>query len=117
MKKSIKIYDQLTNTDIHVCYGNEEYLRIAKKLKYKDPHPLHSGLTVELLSGYIIAIKDNFKKPLFCKSTLVHEMSHCTNFIMECHQIKDDEFRSLFMGLLYEKITPWIDKIIEKESK
>ena len=117
MRKSIKIHEDLTDTDIHICYGNEEYLKVAKKLKYKEPYPLGAGLTVSLSNGYIIAVKDNFKKTLFAKSTLVHEISHCTNFIMVYHQIEDDEFRSLCMGFLYEKTMEWFDKIIKEDTK
>lgn len=115
MKKSIKIYEHLTNTDIYICYGNDEYLKVAKKLKYKDPHPLGAGLTVSLSNGYIIVVKDTYKNPLYAKSTLVHEMSHCTNFIMNHHQIEDDEFRSLCMGYLYEKTIVWFDKVLSLE--
>lgn len=48
MKKTMKIKEHLTNTDIYICYGNEEYQKIQKKLNIGNKIELKSmGMQVE----------------------------------------------------------------------
>lgn len=115
MKKSIKIKEHLTATYIYVCYGNEEYLKVSKKLGYKDPHKLGAGLTIDFNTYQIIVIADNFNEKLYAKSTMLHELSHSTSFIMEYNNISDDEFRSCLIAYLYENVMPWLDKCLENK--
>ena len=116
MKKSIKIKEHLTNTDIYVCYGNDEYLKVAKKLKYKNPHTLGAGLTVSFDKYHIVVVADDFKNKICCKSCMVHELNHSTSFIMDYHNINDDEFRSCLIAYLYEKVMPWLDECLSLDN-
>lgn len=116
MKKSIKIKEHLTNTYIYVCYGNDEYLKVAKRLGYKDPHTLGGGLTIDFRTYQIVVVADNYKNKICAKSCMVHELSHSTNFIMEYNNINDDEFRSCLIAYLYENVMPWFDECLSLDS-
>ena len=111
MKKILKLKEHLTNTDIYVCYGNDEYLKMQKKLNISNKIELVSnGYASEItftdtnaLSCYLIGINDNTNNVYWIKSTIVHELSHIVTYIMNRYGFSDDEFRSYLLGYLYEK--------------
>jgi hypothetical protein len=120
MKKSIKIKEHLTNTDIYVCYGNDEYLKQCKKQRFNNPPILKGGIALELfyaetgsLNCYLIGLNyENHSNSIQLKGTLVHELSHVTTLMMNLYKIEDDEFRSYLLGYLYEKVSPWLDECL-----
>lgn len=122
MKKSIKIKEHLTNTDIYVCYGNDEYQKVAKALKL-EVEPLDSnGMAHEFLfveggglCCYFVGINDNRTK-VETQTTLVHELSHIISYLMKYFGFIDDEFRSYLLAYLYEKCIIWLDKIPENKQ-
>ena len=124
MKKTLKITEQLTNTDIYICFGNKSYLKLGKKLNVKDLPTLNcNGLCNELtyiedssLNCYLIGINDNSKNIYEIKSTIVHELNHVVTYIIKRYGFKGDEFRSYLLAFLYEKSMVWIDKIIDNKK-
>ena len=123
MKKSIKIKEHLTNTNIYVCYGNDEYQKIQKKLNISNKIELkHNGYAsrIDTDNGnfvcYLVGINDNTDNAYWIKSTIVHELSHIVTFIMEKYGFVCDEFRSYLLGYLYEKCMIWIDKVLSKDN-
>lgn len=120
---ALKIKEHLTNTDIYVCYGNDDYQKIQKKLNIVQKQELLSnGYASEItyrdsktLNCYLVGINNNAKNIYHLKSTIVHELSHIVSYMMKWYNIEDDEFRSYLLAYLYEKTTIWIDKIIEKD--
>lgn len=120
MKKTLKLKEHLTNTDIYICYGNEDYQKIQKKLNIGNKIELVSnGYASEItdvdtnaLNCYLVGINDNTNNFYWIKSTIVHELSHIVTYIMNRHGFNDDEFRSYLLGYLYEKTMIWIDKVL-----
>lgn len=122
MKKSIKIKEHLTNTDIYVCYGNDEYKRLSSKLRLRVEPLDTNGIAHEFLfiNGgglccYFVGINENRSK-LETQTTLVHELSHIVSYFMKYYGFEDDEFRSYLLGYLYEKCMVWIDKVLSKDN-
>lgn len=121
MKKSIKIKEHLTNTDIYVCYGNEEYKRLSTKLKLSVEPLDTNGIAHEFLyvSGglccYFIGLNDAENK-IQLQTTLVHELSHIVTYFMKYYQLTDDEFRSYLLGYLYEKSIVWLDEVLRLDD-
>ena len=123
MKKTLKIYEHLTNTDIYICYGNEEYQKIQKKLNIGNKIELKcNGYASRIDSDngnficYLVGINDNTDNVYWLKSTIVHELSHIVTFIMEKYGFVCDEYRSYLLGYLYEKTMVWFDKVLRLES-
>lgn len=120
MKKTLKIKEHLTNTDIYICYGNEDYLKKCKKENFYNPPLLSGGIAIELiyqdnqsLNCYVVGLSDNNHSDIYqLKGTIVHELSHIVTYIMNRHGFNDDEFRSYLLGYLYEKTMIWIDKVL-----
>lgn len=123
MKKTLKIKEHLTNTDIYICYGNEDYQKIQKKLNIGQKQELLSnGYASEItykddnsLNCYLVGINDNTKNIYHIKSTITHELSHIVTYMMNRYNIQDDEFRSYLLGYLYEKTMVWFDKVLSLE--
>lgn len=119
MKNTLKIKEQLTNTTIYICYGNEAYVSMNKKLNVSNMLPLNcNGRANEItylddnsLNCYLIGINDNHKNIYQVKATIVHELSHIVTYIMKYYGFDDDEFRSYLLTFLYEKTMIWFDKI------
>lgn len=122
---SLKIKEHLTNTPIYICYGNEDYQKMQKKLNIGNKIELvcngyASEITFKdnnLLNCYLVGINNNTNNIYHIKSTIVHELSHVVTYIMNRYGFIDDEFRSYLLANLYEKTMIWFDKIIKEDTK
>lgn len=118
MKNELKIVEELTNTPIYFCYGEETY----NKRIYKEDKDIELGLKSKgvcwlLKNGSIcIGVKDTGTiLDLHC--TVVHELSHAVTFLIDTYGFEGDEFRSYCLALLYRKAIDFLDDIIIRGEK
>lgn len=112
--KKIKL--KIFNIDIIFCKNNKEYLKLMKTEKIKKMPPFESrGLTVRFDNEHdkmelIVIIVDETLNEFEFIDTMVHESSHAVSIIMEYFKIKDDEYRSYYLGHICKEIYKHIKK-------
>ena len=120
VKNVIELVHQPTNTDIAVCYGEQNYIKYMKKRYSCDEIIEKDGATTIVTNSrmgmfsIVIGLKE-FDNIYSLKGLMVHELSHTVTQIMEEFGFKCDEFRSYTLQWLYQEVTPFIDKKFAKK--
>jgi len=126
MNKRLKLNIQLSDTTVIVCYGRKEYSRAMLEYTEESDYISKDGVVSRLKFNsnnkpiYIVGFTKYSKKKgislLGLKGLVVHELSHLVTMLMEDSNIRDDEYRSMLLQMLYTDVISWMDGIIFKQK-
>ena len=114
--KVVKFELDLLPVKFYFTLGNKNHRKFMLKEFDLNSDIELSGSTVEILGKdsyqHLVMSVRKSKDIYALKAMIVHELTHATDWVMEHHGIKDNEFRAYCNQYIYQTIMPKLDEYL-----